>query len=765
MAAWYKRALRQSLLGKIYADKAKVKGVDQNPKNNEEIYHRYLQAYKKGVFNYIKEDVDKFTNETIPRKYFSGGAYGLPKEYRENGIPITHDPTIGDKAMGAGKEREDYVRTALEEIPVANLVTKQVKAGKDAAMTIDRQTLEKIHNFLGEVSTARHVNTVTLLTGLMNSGVPVISVEEGANEIGKNPLIVEAGSIHFDITPEELKALTKDNNKMPFTVTLRGGLTFLAVVTRGTAMDIAGDVLSYAVSRFKSSKEDRRKIIDSMPQFSREGDSDVDNKGLRKADRSGKVWRGEVAKRAQILDALGGALSAEVQSIVAGLAGYSGDEFKGEFTINGLVTAFRNRGIDIPDGSGIYGIHDRVLMDKGLYQKYRDVNLTDKDRNTIARINNITLNELVAFNRSLIDRGDPQRSPKNLDSLSVERLPEATAVEFSRRGQIVDKITVTDSVSKRPFTISTPLGESNVIWEDFLKKYPNLSPRELVKLTVAFGGWYVDDKNIKEIKSDVAMKVDSLPSKMKPTINPYVSYEILQQLIWLFKNERQLSKEEIELEAENLLGSQRTLEKRTLSPVSHTADGYWRRLIKDGFITDNGTILPKFYRHGSYSKMPFKTTPLKKRIYDILQQAPPLNPADIKMLIKQYGFLTKGLLPDMPWMSFSLKTMLEETAEKWEQKQRKEMEADEAMATKRDKAVIAYKPNVNSFGGIDFNSANLNLQIKRDGKGVPLPVSQQSLENIKINGLIPIIIDIKPMSASPLLSEFQVAGVQEQAKV
>ncbi len=73
LATWFKRTLKTSLLGQIYANKAKVKGVDQDPRTNEEIYHRYLQAYKKGVFNFIKEDVDRYTNETVPRKYFSGG--------------------------------------------------------------------------------------------------------------------------------------------------------------------------------------------------------------------------------------------------------------------------------------------------------------------------------------------------------------------------------------------------------------------------------------------------------------------------------------------------------------------------------------------------------------------------------------------------------------------------------------------------------------------------------------------------------------------
>ena len=50
-------ALKQSLLGVIYANRSKVKGVDQDPRNNEAIYQRYLQAYKKGVFNYIKKNL------------------------------------------------------------------------------------------------------------------------------------------------------------------------------------------------------------------------------------------------------------------------------------------------------------------------------------------------------------------------------------------------------------------------------------------------------------------------------------------------------------------------------------------------------------------------------------------------------------------------------------------------------------------------------------------------------------------------------------
>jgi hypothetical protein len=45
--------------------------ADQN--DTELIYHRYLQAFKKGVYNYIKEEADSISQQMIPRKYFSGG--------------------------------------------------------------------------------------------------------------------------------------------------------------------------------------------------------------------------------------------------------------------------------------------------------------------------------------------------------------------------------------------------------------------------------------------------------------------------------------------------------------------------------------------------------------------------------------------------------------------------------------------------------------------------------------------------------------------
>ena len=61
-----------------------------------------------------------------------------------------------------------------------------------------------------------------------------------------------------------------------------------------------------------------------------------------------------------------------------------------------------------------------------------------------------------------------------------------------------------------------------------------------------------------------------------------------------------------------------------------------------------------------------------------------------------------------------------------------------------------------SFGGIDLNSANLAMVIKRDGKGVVLPMAQQDMAQLSnFEGLDPKILSIKPASQTSLFSQLQ----------
>ena len=57
-----------------------------------------------------------------------------------------------------------------------------------------------------------------------------------------------------------------------------------------------------------------------------------------------------------------------------------------------------------------------------------------------------------------------------------------------------------------------------------------------------------------------------------------------------------------------------------------------------------------------------------------------------------------------------------------------------------------------------FAQSNLDMQIKRDGAGMVLPLSQQNLDNIKIDGLVPEILSIKSAAEVPLFTGTGIPG-------
>jgi hypothetical protein len=77
LATWYKKALKESLLGQVYANQNKSLGVDVEDKAiKQKIYQQYIEAFKQGAYNYTKEEYDPATRQIIPKEYFSGGFDG-----------------------------------------------------------------------------------------------------------------------------------------------------------------------------------------------------------------------------------------------------------------------------------------------------------------------------------------------------------------------------------------------------------------------------------------------------------------------------------------------------------------------------------------------------------------------------------------------------------------------------------------------------------------------------------------------------------------
>ncbi len=99
LATWFKRNLKETLLGKAYANKNKIAGVDLEDKTiKQKIYDQYVEAFKAGAYNYIKEGYDPYEKAVISRKYFSGGLR-LEVEKIYTKIPTMPLPPIHDNAM------------------------------------------------------------------------------------------------------------------------------------------------------------------------------------------------------------------------------------------------------------------------------------------------------------------------------------------------------------------------------------------------------------------------------------------------------------------------------------------------------------------------------------------------------------------------------------------------------------------------------------------------------------------------------------------
>ncbi len=112
LAVWYREKIKESIFGKAYVDRKKTGGVDIEDKAaRDKIWAKYVEAFKKGAYNYIKEDIDPATRQPVPRKYFSGGFFG--GKIRQ-AIQPTHDVAL------LSKEVPDHSMIVTSRLDVEN---------------------------------------------------------------------------------------------------------------------------------------------------------------------------------------------------------------------------------------------------------------------------------------------------------------------------------------------------------------------------------------------------------------------------------------------------------------------------------------------------------------------------------------------------------------------------------------------------------------------------------------------------------------------
>ena len=116
LAAWYKKKIKQSLLSAVYVDRKKIDGVNiPDSKEAEKIWGQYVEAFKKGMYDFVKEEKDDSMGEVVSRKYFSGG---LVLDMSQDIVWSNNVPDTLDKAARSSvviNMRLDLINTGYAE--------------------------------------------------------------------------------------------------------------------------------------------------------------------------------------------------------------------------------------------------------------------------------------------------------------------------------------------------------------------------------------------------------------------------------------------------------------------------------------------------------------------------------------------------------------------------------------------------------------------------------------------------------------------------
>ena len=732
LAAWFKRVLKESLLGKIYADKAKVLGVNQNPQNNKAIYQRYLKAYKKGVFNYIKEDVDRLTNKAMPRKYFSGGA---TQAYNKEGVghlELTNNAMIGDATMRTDVNNLESVSAAMNS---AGHTRRDI--GRIIAIVVSK-------NLIAQQSSPP-------TTKIPQSPIIPLQVRQlGGRQIS---------------TPQDYRD-AKD------------------VFNRLLNEKIGGDPFEKVLESNRQGV-DQRKIWMSNPEFANWRDNLF-------VERVGGVMQGisyakpeDFSLRQPLLKFIyPGNLSNRVTYTKEGYGVY---RYSRGFIV---ATPYGTSSI-IPTSAGVVSeLLPAVPKSEPAYwqQAFRDPETS--------------LQQSAEYVNRPFGRNVLVVAAYGAPSLAVEQVLNGNQV-LRRALEAKDKY---EDYARHTHHL---LEIINSEYSLFLKKRMALLWSEMFfsgmplnddyKAIILSGGNEAIRQQLKEegltVKVAAAIAEDDilLANALREIIEEYQKREDPPYIGWP-------TIEAARMALVQKLGFQPSIRafdfegRRTLFTSSQTDPNTWGLRIQSEERVTLGPQIQAFVQFDSFNGSPLTG---ETEITMMVKGQDTANQRPVERIVKgklsKDGVITISMDANviLESINFSISSPLAtEDSMRWPNIQHillrnsepvpqplpmpnsstpnKAMTADAAMLLKRttksitlaiknrefDSEGFADKAQASDFGGIDFNSANLAMMIKRDGKGVVLPLARQDLAQLgNIEGLDPFIISIKPASQTPLFSQ------------
>jgi len=740
LAAWYKRALKESLLSKIYADKAKIKGVTytssviaRSPKGDEAIsnrttndieaiYHQYLQAYKKGVFNFIKEDVDKYTHETIPRKYFSGGTTGFGSSTYSKAVHIITSLNAGQSAVMTAEIRGnkmDLAQVAAEEQSVADKAQKTKNsrppaARKDAAMSTTIKAM-----FLYRAGKKGGLRSVPEINGdapfdfyklkaMAFSTIPEVQQENLSRQ--NDYILIPWGQ------PFQTLAITDDEGESAIQIIKENG-GYAQVTSEGEIVPIIQGKEYDEGNGFKfiHQKDGVLVITKTNPTPT---DISITFFDVAMTAVPVQSWTAGIGQPFTIVDRQGESKVFSFKKPVISDLYFLEDE-KGEFKV------FKNS-----------------LTIKGPGKTKFKITVS-KDSRTILIVNvkpyvPFTVREASGWEGPVIWTAKTGQEFKIIDWQDLAKgfrimrknkysygiLDDTGRYSSFKSGEILAGPGDTE------FKVTVSKDSKSILFVNLQPNVPfkvlEASALEPVNIWTVQQGQQITMVDWQGQTMSLSFSGPDIGGVYK--INGHGGYSLFRS-------------------GETIRGPGDTLYKVTVSQD------------KQSFLIENVKLeFPLRVVAFDPDWMNFKRG--KDSLRSILNGGQETDKEALLALLERirdvdsltdFAFDVRAKALQDFGNGSSYYQQLAEVYDGLYRFQKRDVEVKKRAIG--DKAQAGHDP----LGGIDFNAANLDLQIKRDGKGVPLPIAQQDLDKIKIDGLIPIIIDIIPAQDSPLISQLQIS--------
>ena len=182
LGLWFKEKFKESMF-KHYINQKKTDGIDINDKDaKEKIWQLYADAFKKGVYDLNKKEIDPISNQIIKRHYFSGGT-NLNTKISNKGVKTSCSAISPIKVkahlFSSARENAEVASTPRDRGP--NLTNINIGKGKLVSSSLDddasqdRINTEKylLWEKLSKISKGpeEHMTLVYLLKEYLLSGI------------------------------------------------------------------------------------------------------------------------------------------------------------------------------------------------------------------------------------------------------------------------------------------------------------------------------------------------------------------------------------------------------------------------------------------------------------------------------------------------------------------------------------------------------------------------------------------------------------------